>query len=345
MINLTKESTIYILAPGTISSGGPEALHQLAYYLNKCGYSAFICYYGSPMIPPRYLIYEPKVISIDLIEDRKGHVIIAPEIATRFLKKYKNLTKCIWWLSLQFYDGYETIPVGFKMKFHRTIRDLIPLRIMRWKQAFLNQFFLKRAALQPYLIQKNDINLCGSMFAYNFVKRRHKNVVMFVEPIGLPFLKQDFPEFISNNRSRVVLYNPAKPSSLMNKLLKQVDIQFVPIKGMDVDQMINLFRKSKLYIDFGFFGGPERLPKETVHNGCMLLVGKRNAAVNSFDVAIPEEFKIEDFNDEVLILKKIKYMLDHYDEIIDEFKAFRVKIENLEANFIHSIQNIFIKGS
>ena len=34
-------------------------------------------------------------------------------------------------------------------------------------------------------------------------------------------------------------------------------------------------------------------------------------------------------------------MLDNYDSIVDDFAAFREKIDNLENNFIAQIRNIF----
>jgi hypothetical protein len=111
---------------------------------------------------------------------------------------------------------------------------------------------------------------------------------------------------------------------------------------MTPQQIIELFRKSKLYIDFGFFGGPERMPKESVHNGTLLLVGKRNAAKNDFDVAIPNEFKIKDYNNEEVVVEKIKYMLNNYDLLIGQFEPFRKKILALEENFIRAIREIFI---
>ena len=171
-----------------------------------------------------------------------------------------------------------------------------------------------------------------------------KNVTLLVEPLGLGFLGENNVDLSSKNRSDSVLYNPSKNSKTLQKLLKRTDIIFKPISGYQDFELVDLFRNSKLYIDFGFFGCPERLPKETVLNGTMLLVGKRNASVNSFDIAIPDKYKIEDADDIEFIASKIKQMLLDYDQIIGDFRGFREKIINLEPNFIKSIKSIFIKA-
>ena len=127
----------------------------------------------------------------------------------------------------------------------------------------------------------------------------------------------------------------------MDKLLTRSELKFVPIKGLDIDQMIELFRNSKIYIDFGFFGGPERLPKETVIFDCLVLVRNRNAAKNNFDVAIPQEYKIDNTDDIDQIVFKLKYMLENYNELVSDFESFKNKVLLLEDNFKKQIHEIF----
>jgi hypothetical protein len=342
MIKLEKDSIIYILCPGNMASGGMDALHQLRYYLDRCGYNAYLAYYYDPYIHPRYKCYNPKVVSIQDIKDEKQNVIIVSESVTVLLKNYTHATKCIWWLSLSFYDGERTVPIHFEEKVKQVIKDIIPRRFIKWKRDLQQRLKPGCENKFPYWIEKDDINLTGSKFAYDYVSKRYRNTKMFVEPISLEFLQADAPELSSTGRSDIIPYNPAKPSNIMNKLLQRTDLQFVPVKDMTPEQIIELFRKSKLYIDFGFFGGPERMPKESVHNGTLLLVGKRNAAKNDFDVAIPNEFKIRDYNNETIAVEKIKYMLDNYDKLIGRFEPFRKKILAMEENFIRAIMEIFV---
>ncbi len=130
-------------------------------------------------------------------------------------------------------------------------------------------------------------------------------------------------------------------SKRMEIILKRNSFDFVPLKGLSSKQLIEKYRSSKLYVDFGAFPGPERIPKETVYNGMVILVTKNNASVNDFDIAIPEKYKLLPKLSVKKVEEQMKYMLDNYDSIVDDFAAFREKIDNLENNFIAQIRNIF----
>jgi len=339
MINLKKDSIIYVLCPGNCISGGPEAMHQLRYYLEKCGLNAYLVYYYEYNTHPRFQCYNPKVLSLEEIKDEKNNVIIVSENSTKLLKNYHHATKCIWWLSLVFHDGENAISTTFSQKTVKFIKEIIPFSLYK---SLKNNYLKRKNRELPYWIGANDVNLTASKFAYNYVNNKYKNVKMFVEPISMDFLINTNPNLTTEERCDIIPYNPSKPSEIMTKLLKRDDLKFVPIQNMIPSEIIDLLRKSKLYIDFGFFGGPERIPKEAVHNGTLLLVGKRNAAENDFDVAIPNEFKIKDYNNEEFVVRKIKYMLANYDKLIPQFEPFRKKILALEENFISSIKETFV---
>jgi hypothetical protein len=83
------------------------------------------------------------------------------------------------------------------------------------------------------------------------------------------------------------------------------------------------------------------MPKEAVYFGCTILVGKRNAAKNNFDVAISDKYKIKKYNNLEVVKKKIHSMLDNYDTNVGDFELFRDKINNLETTFMRQIEEIF----
>ncbi len=335
-LKIFDDTKIYIFCPANAVSGGPDALHQLAYYLNTLGYTARLVYYftGITKCEERFEKYTPQVILYDEIIDSAENVVIAPESATWILKRYKKSRKCIWWLSDIFYDGYNS-------RFVSASKNIIKF--------FLNIFKAKKynyACVQaPIKITKDIYNFCGSKYVYEkLVNKKLQNIEMLVEPLSLDFLRYGMAANLSAaERSDIIAYNPAKPSEIMAKLLQRSDLQFVPIRGMQLSEIIELFRHTKLYVDFGEFGGPERLPKESVYNGTCLLVGKRNAAVNDFDVAIPDKYKIENYNDEETVVTAMKDVLKNYDQYIDDFQSFRDKVDHLEENFVKSIKTIFYR--
>ncbi len=307
--------------------------------MNNGGIDAKIVYFfsGVTQCAQRFNKYNAPIMSYQDIEDESKNIIVTPESSTCVLHKYSNMRKCIWWLSYGFYDGLRSGTGRAKIRFKNLVKR------------FLNIFRVKKKyqiiPALPIKITDDIYNYCGSQYAYDKLKERgYKNVEMLVEPLSLDFIHEGMEKNLSSeSRSDVVLYNPAKPSKIMEKLLKRQDIRFQPIQGMSLPEIIALFRRTKLYIDFGEFGGPERLPKESVYNGTCLLVGKRNAAVNDFDVAIPDKYKVEDFNNEELVVSKIKDILDNYDRYIKDLEPFRQKIDQLEENFINDIKKFFVK--
>lgn len=337
MINISSQTKIYIIAPGNLVSGGPEALHQLYFYMDNLGYDVYMCYYDGGKIADRYKIYNvTKFIELAQIEDNESHVIIVPEKLTYLLKNFDKIRKCIWWLGIKLYDGRETMPRNFVARLKSLLID-IDYKIYLIFKFSLYQYFKE----SKYIIQCNDYNLCGSKYAYDWVNRRYKNVKLFVEPISVEFLKKGLATNLnSQSRKDTVLYNPSKYSSVQATLISRSKFEYIPIKNLNISEMIELFREAKLYVDFGEFGGPERLPKETVYNGTLLLVANHNAAKNDFDIAIPHQYKIDTSN-VVDVEIKIKEMLDNYNKIIEDFGFFRDKINSLEINFVNTIKVIF----
>lgn len=343
-IKLKKNSVIYVLCPGGLVTGGPDALHQLAYYLTQLGYNAKMSYYGNEdaPVPELYKKYSPSVVRFKDIADERQNVIICPESATSVVAFYEKAQICVWWLG---YINREDCPIFKKsprVKFNNAVKKILNVFLPTDKKLGYGH----GKPSKRFIVEGTDvINLFGSKYAYeqaglNYKMRRR---AMLVEPLSPEFLGGGYLDLTSAGRSDVVLYNPAKPFDVMTELLKRKDISFLPLRGYTSEELIKLFKKSKLYIDFGDFGGPERMPKESVLNGTLLLVCKRGAAVNDFDVAIPDKYKMENFSDVKAVAERIKYMLANYDKLIVDFAPFRNKIAGLKSGFIDSIKEIFVK--
>lgn len=350
MLNITDSTTIYIACPAYVATGGPEALHQLCYYMNKLGLRALIAYYAADLSPSkpltnkRYDKYHCKFIRFSEISDEKENILIAPESHTRCLGQFSNIQKCIWWLSVKFFDGHKESVNGkvywiLKSFVHDMKNFYFNFRSMKTRLQILK--YSERCDI----LNSSDIryHLVGSKYAYEFLKNKGlNNVEYLVEPISKDFLDAGKYD-CTNRKDNSILYNPSKRSWIMTKLsiFRGRKYTFLPLRGYSMEQLISLYRKSKLYIDFGEFGGPERIPKEAVYNGCAIIVADRNAASNDFDVAVGNRYKIKDFNNMSLVEKKIDFVLANYESLSQDFEPFRLKIDNLEKNFLDSIVRIF----
>lgn len=320
---------VYILCVANLRSGGPEALHQLRYYMQHSGLDSYMVYYniteGIDPMPAVYGIYEVKQKLLSEIEDDKNNILIAAESSTILLNGFTKIKKYIWWLSVNWCD-YKKAGTAELLRYR--FKRLLGM------ESALPSFATFRL--------KECLHVCGSKYALQYVQGLGiLNPRYLVEPISKEFL-------IAGNdsnyqRDNTVLYNPAKPSEIMTKLLAQKRFKFKALTNMTPSDLIEAYKHAKLYIDFGHFGGPERMPKEAVYFGCCILVGNRNAAANDFDVAIPDRYKIADYNNLQLVSDKIEYLLNNYRQCIVDFEPFRTKISLLEQNFMNQINNIFIK--
>ncbi len=324
----------YIFTPSNNCSGGPEALHQLAYYMRKSGLEAYIVYYSSigfvrSKTIDRYLQYEPYVIHFTDIVDVSTNVCIAPENAPWCLNNIRNAKRYIMWLGV----GVNEI------LYPNLLQKIVYMKRKLCKQSVENARFL-------LFDDHKCIHLCGSKYAYEYVSEKYpKSIVKYlVEPISMDFYK------IGNNvlntiRKDIVLYNPSKPSEKMTQLLDRRMFNYVPLRGYTPIELVEKFKEAKLYIDLGRFDGPERMPKETVYFGCNILVANHNAAANDFDVAIPQEYKVDDSESTEQIEEKIADMLENYKLHNPNFDFFRKKVEMLEETYLAQIKDIFIDGN
>lgn len=322
----------YIFTPARYCSGGPEALHQLAYYLRKLGLKSYTVYYDysgfceeKPAV--RYEQYEVETIEYEQIEDRSYNFVIAPENAPWCLNGFRKAQKCIWWLSVAYNN---VMKAGI-------LESLVYAKRKMFGQKLDNYRKVAFALGDCW-------HLCGSKYAYLEVRNRYpkSKVEYLVEPISLDFLRMGNIG-LPTNREDLVLYNPAKPSRMMTELLERNRFNYVPLKGFTPEGLAEMYKKAKLYVDFGEFGGPERMPKEAVYFGCNILVANHNAAANDFDVAIPQWYKVDDGETAEQIESQIADMLEHSELQHADFLPFKEKVERLEENFFVHIQNVFCK--
>jgi hypothetical protein len=291
-------------------------------------YTVYYTYSGFPKAQPieRYKQYEVEVVTYEEVEDKTENFVIAPENAPWCLNGFEKAQKCIWWLSLH---ANEVKKGSLKERV-----GLIKRRLFHQDASFY-----RHIDYNP----NNCWHLCASKHTYLYVSELYKKsrVDYLVEPISLDFLKMGNAN-LPTDREDVVLYNPSKPSPIMKELLERARFNYFPLRGFTPEGLAERYKKSKLYVDFGHFGGPERMPKEAVYYGCNILVANHNAAANDFDVAIPEKYKVDDGETAEQIENRIAEMLEHYEVQNVDFQSFKEKVERLEDDFNLQLKDLFL---
>ena len=274
------------VCPGDCATGGPEAIHAFVSELNKTeDVHARIWYWDIKSDHPMPVEYEKYNCDyVTELPDGYDGVIIVPEIWANRVMDYPQCTRVVYWLGIDAYAG--------------------------WTPTSDRGAFLK---------DKDIIHLAQSEYAYDFLKKLGvKNIIKCVDTINADF----YEEYEEKERDNVVLYNPAKATPFMNRIIEESGITFKPIAGMTRQQVIDTMRSSKLYVDFGEFPGRERIPREAAMCGCCLITSKIGAA--AYDLDFTHDYKFDSKDGHIwAIIHKIHYVLEHYDECRKDFDLFR----------------------
>ena len=355
-IKIKKNTKVYILAPTNAATGGPECLHQLAFNLKKIFRinNIFMVYLPLSDIYPVHKNYKNYNIQFTKkIEDTEQNILISPE-HTLFLNyslQFKKIRKAIWWLSVDNYLGFK-----FKFENHKYIRSIIkfPFNIISIFNKLTNYFF-GILTLQEYLkfyykffkidkqkeIKQASFHFTQSYYAYIFLKEKLRNIWILYDHQNEGILRDS--KKLGQKKQNLICYSH-KSNDFINLLKSSVDNKFIKLQNFNSNQIINIFRKTKIYIDFGFHPGKDKMPREAaLFNNC-IITNRKGSAENDFDIPISKKYKFDEKYSNLPKIKKLinKIFLNHNSEL-KNFKKYRLNIKNEKNIFIKHIKRIFIK--
>lgn len=354
MISIKKDSKIYILSPYH-NTGGPKSLHQLANVLNSRGYNTFIVYTVKDKIlkdrPVLYSFCEAKVSNY--IENNKNNYLIVPETYTYFSSKYNDVTTIIWWLSLDFY---------FTINLIESATNIIK---QRGYNLFLYPLIIIGLIIKEsnYLVHKKKLSnkdyeriyhLYNCKYVKNYLLSKgalESNISYLCGPLESKFYKINYDE-VKDSKKNIVVYNPAKMNlKFFNRIKKitnsnQQEISFLAIENMSRIEVFNALKSAKVYLDFGNFPGPERMPREAVCLYCNIITSTMGSAGNDEDVLIPRKYKFDIIEKSSAkdISRLIIEFVHNYENYISNFDEYREKVWNQIDDFQSDIEEIFIQS-
>ncbi len=350
-MNKFKSTKIYVACPYN-ETGGPESLHQLVMELNQQGFKAMIYYVGTKVGPSPLYGMDKKFVTNN-VEDKSENILIVTEIFLEELDKYKNITKMIWWLSLDFYLNKQSI--YHKVKYWKDKKGkgtgYLLFKMFTYhlgiagKQENRNAFHQKR----KYSRHKSEFNKYYHMYNCEYVRRylltcgvEEKRMGYLCGPLHDIYFQQTID---ITKKENIVLYNPKKNGEIGNQIIVELEnrnIKTVPIIGMTSLEIIDVMKRSKVYIDLGFFPGPERIPREAAMMYCNILTSNQGSAGNDEDVKIDRKYKYDIRKSNIsLICDKIEAMMEEYTDEIKGFDLYRKKIIEQKENFSAYIEEFF----
>lgn len=341
---------IYIACPPLFATGGTELLHQLHHKFKEKGVNSFIYYLGSQnsekelLVAERfkkYFINYNQEIVLDIDDENKNYLIM-PEIYFGSIST-NQINICQWWLSV---DNF------FKRQKNLDQRKIFSQKLLQ----NIKNFFKKKIKRFPYddldkkLNSKNVFcNFYQSQYALQFIKR-----LDLKNPLPLSdYINADLFSGIDNinheEKKDIILYNPQKGIKNIDtlKLLSPKNFKWVAIENMTPQEVQNLFKKAKLYVDFGNHPGKDRIPREAAINDCCIITNREGSANNDIDIAIPKLYKFKNpIVQQSEVFKLIDDIFKNYSQYLKDFLPYKQQILNEEQvfnkqvdNFINLIQN------
>ena len=287
------------ICPANFATGGTESIHQLVSAMNKVDdVHAKILYVNwngkdTPQ-PKEYFHYGCEYIT-EFPKDFKECVIFPEVYGNQAIEpQYKDCIVAMNWAGVDVYD---------------------------WN--------VPESQRGIYLQRKDMIHIARSKYAVDYLTKKG------LKPIEVACTVSDefFEGFEEQTRWNTVLYNGVGfkltpfQKVVMEKCKQKYNVKFMPLINYTREQMIKLFRGSKLYIDFGEFSGRERIPREAALCGCCVLTSKLGCAGYYDDVAIQDEYKF-DSNELDKAVEKIVYILQNYHKCKNDFDCYKDSLKH-----------------
>lgn len=322
-----KYEIVVIACPYHAVSGGPELAHQLCSLLSKKDILAYMFYYDESgrLIEDealdcykKYCTHTLKKEALELLNYPTTAFVI-PEVAIALGKMYPSCTHMYWWMSVDNYLSSYQIDI------------------------------CESATKDPFLLlqEKDALHLVQSVYARCFLQDTlhisENQIYPLSDYIGDTFLTG--PNIAAKFKQPFIAYNPKKGYQTLKPIIDRTpQLIWFPIINLSAEDVGNLLRLAKIYIDFGSHPGKDRIPREAAYSGCCVITNKKGSAAYFDDVAIPDAYKFEDpIKEQDAIISLIEDILNHYEQHSVNFENYRERIRLEKETFEKEACAIFEK--
>ncbi len=354
-IVINKKSIIYIMAPANAFTGGPELLHQIAINIKKnFRVNTKMFYLPSDENEPIHKNFKKYNLEFtNFIEDDEKNILIIPEhfMFLKYSMKFKKIKKILWWLSIDNYFGYK-----FRFSYKKLVRSIIkiPYNLCGIFNKITNYYF-GIFTFHDYLkliysfsnlkdfkeLKQIDLHLSQSIYASNYLKKFFKNIKFLSD-----YQRQDILKNINKKRKEkknIICYSH-KSNKFIKKIENIYNFKMIKLSGLNTNQLINIYKKTKIYMDFGYHPGKDRMPREAVLFDNCILTNKKGSAKNKFDIPINEKYKFdENISNIEKINKTINKIFENYKSELKNFKNYKKTVLLEKNKFKKDLKKIFIK--
>lgn len=284
------------MCPPLLVTGGPTWCHQLVYALNQSQYVDAKIYYNSSKTRLQAEVYTKKYNNPYIgIKDNfgKNDIVIFPEIYQREWDKdkYKDCIKFVFWESVNYY-------------------------LCTAASEKLNDF------------SSNTYHIAQGQYAKEYLKFAQvprTKIIHMTDCIEKTYFNLD-PSILKTD---YILYNPKKGLSFTQQIIKaakdmNLNLNFIPIIGYSTEQVKALMEGSKVYMDFGYSPGKDRMPREAAISNCCIITSKLGSFKYYEDMPIFNKYKFDKTEENIsLILNTLTDLCNNYETKIFDFQILR----------------------
>ena len=179
-------------------------------------------------------------------------------------------------------------------------------------------------------VSQASFHLAQSLYAYNFLKKKLKNVETLYDYQSPKKLKNI--NYKITKKSNLICYSH-KSNIFINLIKSHYDAKFIELKNFSSKDIIKIFKKSKIYIDFGYHPGKDRMPREAVLFDNCIISNLKGSAKNDKDIPISKEFKFsEKYSNIKNIIEKIEKIFSSHRSELKKFKKYKKIVLKEEKN-------------
>jgi len=306
----------YILCTASVASGGQELAHQCCYELKLNEQDARMYYVDNGQTEPvdvgphpKFEKYQTDHVASFTEVDREGNVVIVPEGLTDWAFAFYHATVLVWWMSV---DNFTHLGDD------RYIRGLNEL---------------------------TSIHLIQSEYAGDYLKKHgisEDKIMWLSDYIGEMYGQFVLPAEYRKNR---VVYNPKKGYEQLLPLIDMCpEFEWVPLINMTEEEMILNMQLAKVYVDFGNHPGKDRIPREAVVCGCLVVTNRKGSAAYYGDVPIADEYKLSDPIDYDIAAGILRNLISGYSVYFDEFNTYRNAVKAEKMGFSEDVKKLIEKN-
>ena len=181
------------------------------------------------------------------------------------------------------------------------------------------------------------IHLYQSDYARDFLSSRGAKTII---PIFDYLSDEYFAEYNINEKENTICYS-IKGKDLAESLKSYLpEYKFTMLIGMTRLEVIDTLRKSKVFIDFGYHPGKDRIPREAAMLHNCVITNRKGSANYEKDIPILDMYKIESENIHS-IADQIKDCIENYEERTKDFDSYRKEIRNQKTEFTNQVKLLF----